>query len=188
VAEKFGGGINNKDSGDLTVTNCSFSQNYVDNTDGGGAIFNDATSSSSVINSILWGDSGPGNQVTEIQGVATVSYSNVQGGHAGADNIDDDPLFVDANGGDLHLLPDSPCIDTGNSTPLLDAKITQDLDGMMRYFDIVAVADTGVGLFEFLDMGAYEFQCSGIAGDINCDGVVDFKDMAILANNWLAKK
>jgi len=25
-----------------------------------------------------------------------------------------------------------------------------------------------------------------IAGDINCDGVVDFKDLAILCNNWLA--
>jgi len=35
-------------------------------------------------------------------------------------------------------------------------------------------------------MGAYEFYCSGIAGDINCDGVVDFKDVAILCNNWLA--
>ncbi|MBA7688130.1 hypothetical protein ES703_96606 [subsurface metagenome] len=186
VAEQFGGGIKNKESSDLTVTNCSFSQNYVDTTDGGGAIFNDATSSSEVINSILWGDSGPGNQGTEIQGTATVSYSDVEGGADGEGNIDADPQFVDPNGGNLHLLSDSPCIDAGNSTPLLDAKITQDLDGMMRYFDIVAVADTGVGLFEFVDMGAYEFQCSDIAGDINCDGVVNFKDMAILAANWLA--
>jgi len=35
-------------------------------------------------------------------------------------------------------------------------------------------------------MGAYEFQLCRIPGDINCDGVVDFKDLAILCNNWLA--
>jgi len=35
-------------------------------------------------------------------------------------------------------------------------------------------------------MGAYEFQLCRIPGDINCDGVVDFEDMAILCNNRLA--
>jgi len=47
------------------------------------------------------------------------------------------------------------------------------------------VTDTGIGPVTFVDMGAYELQCSGIAGDNNCDGVVNFKDLAILCNNWL---
>jgi hypothetical protein len=37
-----------------------------------------------------------------------------------------------------------------------------------------------------VDMGAYEFQLCRIPGDLNCDGVVDFKDVAILCGNWLA--
>jgi len=185
TAEEFGGGINNKNSSSSTVTNCTFSQNYVDTIDGGGAIFNDFTSDSIVINSILWGDSGPGNQGSEIQGTATVTYSDVEGGADGEGNIDADPEFVDAEGGDLHLLSDSPCIDAGNSTPLLEASISQDLDGMMRFVDIIAIADTGIGLFGFVDMGAYEFSCSDIPGDINCDGKVDLIDLGMLAANWL---
>ena len=37
-------------------------------------------------------------------------------------------------------------------------------------------------------MGAYEFQvppCSGIPGDINCDGIVNLLDWAIFSANWL---
>jgi hypothetical protein len=37
-------------------------------------------------------------------------------------------------------------------------------------------------------MGAYEFQPCHIPGDINCDGAVDFKDVAILCANWLSGK
>ncbi|MHC4694089.1 MAG: hypothetical protein ACYS67_15210 [Planctomycetota bacterium] len=37
-----------------------------------------------------------------------------------------------------------------------------------------------------VDIGAYEFHCSRVPGDINCDGVVDFKDVAIICANWLA--
>jgi hypothetical protein len=186
-AEQFGAGTMNKTSSSLTVTNCSFSRNYVDTEDGGSAIFNDATSTLVVINSVLWGDSAPANQGSEIQGtVATVSYSNVEGGgYAGNGNINEDPLFIDPNAGNLHVLSDSPCIDAADSTPLLDASISQDLDGQMRFVDIVGVADTGVGLFTFTDMGAYEFNCNYTNGDSNCDGVVDFKDMATFAANWL---
>jgi len=38
---------------------------------------------------------------------------------------------------------------------------------------------------EFLDMGAYEYPCNCSEGDINCDGVVNFEDFAIMAENWL---
>jgi hypothetical protein len=47
--------------------------------------------------------------------------------------------------------------------------------------------DTGlIYLGVTVDMGAYEFQPCRIAGDVNCDGVVDFRDVAILCGNWLA--
>ena len=34
-------------------------------------------------------------------------------------------------------------------------------------------------------MGAYEVPCSGLAGDLNCDGIVNFYDLSILARHWL---
>ena len=91
----------------------------------------------------------------------------------------------DPNLVNLRLMLVSPCIDAGDSTPLLNEGISQDLDGLLRFSDIDAIPDTGVGLFAFTDMGAYEFSCDYIPGDINCDGVVDFKDFAIMAENWL---
>jgi hypothetical protein len=51
----------------------------------------------------------------------TVSYSDVEGGYAGIGNIDADPLFWNLAGGDFHLAPGSPCIDTGNPSLPLDA-------------------------------------------------------------------
>ena len=86
--------------------------------------------------------------------------------------IDDDPLFVDADGSDdvvgtedddVHLLGDSPCINSGsNGAPELPET---DLDGHARILCAV------------VDMGAYE---SGIA-DYDCDGDVDLSDFAWLA-------
>jgi hypothetical protein len=88
----------------------------------------------------------------------------------------------------LRLKPDSPCIDAGDSTNVLAMSVVYDLDGKDRYIDIDTIEDTGSGLFKFLDMGAYEFNCRDMDGDINCDGVVDFKDVALLCGNWLAGK
>ncbi len=56
------------------------------------------------------------------------TYSDVQGGPAGTGNIDMDPLFVDSNNVNFHLLPTSPCRDkaedgTGNDI---------DIDGQDR--------------------------------------------------------
>ena len=49
-------------------------------------------------------------------GQVTVTSSNVQGGFPGAGNIDLDPQFVNAAGGDFHLQTSSPCIDAGDGT------------------------------------------------------------------------
>ena len=48
-----------------------------------------------------------------------VTYSDVQGDapYTGMGNINEDPLFMDAGSGDLHLRPGSPCIDAGTNTP-----------------------------------------------------------------------
>ena len=92
------------------------------------------------------GGSGP-----EIDSGATVSYSDVEGGHEGDGNIDIDPLFVAAGSGDYRLQPDSPCIDIGLNDAV-PTGVTTDLDGNPR---IVDGNDDDIGT---VDMGAYEYQ------------------------------
>ena len=75
--------------------------------------------------------------------LATITYSDVEGGYAGAGNIDADPLFVDP-AADYHLAAASPCIDAGAD----ETTLVSDLDGTVRPF--------GSGW----DMGAYESMVS----------------------------
>ena len=62
------------------------------------------------------------------------------------------PRFVDPDSGNLTLQSDSPCIDAANGdmAPLLD------IEGSSRY-DFLTVANTGTGIIDYADMGAYEF-------------------------------
>lgn len=138
-----GGGMSNVLSSVSTnVINCTFSGNSATY---GGGIYSEATSTS-ISNCIIWGNSSGifKNGASQIP----VSYSIVQGGYEGANNLNEDPLFVDqppvglGTSGDLHLLSCSPAINTGTSA---DAPAT-DFDGNARPFN---------GGF---DMGAFEFQ------------------------------
>ena len=124
---------------------------------------------------------------------AWVHYSDVQGGQNGIyigsnsslnwgqGNIDTDPCFVepgywaDANDpnavwihGDYHLLPNSPCIDTGDPNYIPEPNET-DLDGNPR---VMGPA---------IDMGAYEYR-PPIPAEVNIE-----PDTLNLASkgNWL---
>ena len=183
----YGGGMYNGNSSSPAVTNCIFSGNTA-STNGGG-MYNFDNCTPNVTNCILWGDE-PNEIFDSSNSSSTVTYSDVEGGTGqswfGTGCIDADPCFVDAAAGNLRLKPDSPCIDAADSSILLAVPVYFDLDGKDRYVDIDSIDDTGSGPWEFLDMGAYEFNCDYTAGDNNCDGVVNFKDLAILCNNWLA--
>ena len=67
-----------------------------------------------VTNSIVW--DGAGAVSLSAFGSSSVTWSDIQGGHAGVGNIDADPRFWSAADGDYRLLPDSPCIDAGDPT------------------------------------------------------------------------
>jgi hypothetical protein len=165
-----------------TVINCTFSENTATNSGGGmwnGGGFGGA--SPAVTNCIFWGNSDSGGtdasaQIHTANGTPTVNYSNVQGTWtgAGASNIDDDPLFVDAPGGDWRLSAGSPCIDAADYSAYSGPPL--DLDGLDRDVDDPSTANTGAGALTFLDMGAYEYQASPTTGsqaDLDDDGDVD---------------
>jgi hypothetical protein len=82
----------------------------------GGAIYNDENSNPSIVNSILYGDTG--GEIYNNSGTAVVTDSIVQGGYTGSGNIDNDPLLgpLQDNGGftqTMALGAGSPAIDTG---------------------------------------------------------------------------
>jgi predicted outer membrane repeat protein len=98
---------------------------------------------------------------------------------------------------DFHLLPDSPCIDAGDNTAVpsdtldLDGdgdtteRIPVDLDWRLRFADRQDTTDTGVAdppdYPYVVDMGAYEYQCTG---DLDGDGEVGLSDLAQLLANY----
>lgn len=167
------GGAIGFQGGDLTIVNCLIADNVAINAGGAMIVRNDSTvtieattvvnnhasflvggvaneAHLTVRNSIFWNNNleqihtnpaGPPAVVTSVR------FSDIQGGHAGLANIDEDPLFVDASTGDFRLRTGSPAIDAGKNT---GAPAT-DLDGKARPID-------GNGdEIAVVDMGAFEF-------------------------------
>ena len=101
------------------VTHCTFTGNRV-----GITHFQEADVV--VANCILWD-----NVLAAIQGPATVTYSNIEGGWEGEGNIDSNPLFADVQG---RLSAGSPCIDAGTNDPP-GGLMPIDLEGNPRPLD-----------------------------------------------------
>jgi predicted outer membrane repeat protein len=146
-----------------TLTNCTFENNSA--TSGGGMESQD-NSDPAVTNCILWGNTATtGHQMHNGASTPAIGYSDVQDGcPAGStcDQVKDaDPLFVDADTGDVRLRLDSPAIDAGDNRAL-PLEITTDLAGHARFVDVPSVPDTGVkdpgDARPLVDMGAYEAQ------------------------------
>jgi parallel beta-helix repeat protein/predicted outer membrane repeat protein len=194
--------------GKLTIINCTFSGNVATGSGGGiysiGAtpvLFNCTLSENSasftggiraddgqvtVRNSILWNNVPGAFGGTALR---VVTYSDVQGGHVGAGNINAHPLFVDAAGpddtpgtadDDLRLQLPSPCIDAGQNAAYVFC--APDLDGNARQFD-----DPGApgcpqgaqcGSDPIIDMGPYEHASRVPTPDCNADVLDDACEIA----------
>ena len=129
-AGSYGGGIFNLGAS-AALTNCTFWGNSADAE--GGAMYSGVGSSGALTNCILWRDTPEEIFRYDVAASPVITHSDVQGGYPGDGNIDDDPLFVDPDHGDLHLGPCSPAVDKGdNSAPHLPAL---DFEGDARILD-----------------------------------------------------
>lgn len=153
-AASEGGGIFSSD-GDPTLINLTVSGN-VATVRGGGLMAQ--RSNPTLVNCILWGNSAAEINRAEIyrdlESTLTIRYSDIRGsggsaswdtalGTDGGGNVDADPRFVDAAGGDLRLRYDAPVIDAGHSP---SATTETDLAGHPRIMG------------DAVDMGAYEVE------------------------------
>ena len=171
-----GGGIEATDN--TTIVNSVVSQNAPNgmNFSGGGNSFINTTvannasygialflNPNTIVNSIVY--SNPTGAIfLGFSGIATVSYSDVEGGFAGTGNTGANPLFVGAPG-DLRLGSGSPAIDSGNNAAV-PFGLTLDLAGLFRFHDDPGMPNVGAGISPLVDMGAYEFQGSSTACNI----------------------
>ena len=169
------------------IKNCTFYGNHASGS--GGAIWTYG-SPESISNCIIWGNL-PG----EIRGSATVSFSNVRGGYSGTGNINTDPVFADPDNGDYALKSQAGRYDPNGQAWVLDDVTSPCIDA--------GDPMSPIGLEPFpnggrVNMGAYggtaeasksyfgEPPCETIiAGDINGDCIVDFRDFWLMALHWL---
>jgi hypothetical protein len=117
VSTDYGGGIACNLSSNPRVINNTIIRNTAND---GGGIVSWNNSAPAIENCILWNNSAPTNpEISECCGsVATVNYSDIQGGWGGIGNIDIDPLFSDTAA--YYLSDVSPCVDSGNPDSTFD--------------------------------------------------------------------
>jgi len=190
-----GGGIYSYNSCPVII-NCTISGNKVDDINGSGGIYTDSypTTTLTIVNSILWGNTALGNPSEISSGgysSLNVTYSVIQGGGGGEGNIFTNPMFMDPNNGDYHLLPRSRCIDAGINSEV-PAYLTKDFEGDQRILDGdndgKATIDIGVDEYLFIDTDGdgmpddweekygLNSAVDDASGDLDGDGFTNFQE------------
>lgn len=142
IAMVYGGGIRsvaNDASSVLTVEHCTITDNWGKRLSGGII----ASHRDIIRNSIVWNNETEGG-ARNVDGYPNMSYCDVQGGFPGEGNINVDPCFVGSEGGDYHLMPNSPCINAGDPQYHPNTMMG-DFDGDDR----IVFARTDIGADEF---------------------------------------
>jgi len=192
TATNYGAGISvTTTNGHIYLINNTIAGNAVSSDWGHGAgiylWMGGGSSVADIYNNIIWGNSASDGGEIYINfrsvDVTINAYNNnfnpedVTGTltHAG-DNINAEPMFVDAAGDDYHLAFGSPCIDAGGSLAPLLSEI--DFEGVDRVLGVAA----DIGAHEYYDRGTTYIlsgqvtsQGAGLAGitvDLGGDGTI----------------
>lgn len=155
---EFGSAVNCFGFGDHIFTNCTIVNNPASN---GAVIYKQSNRGLNLVNSIFWCGDDPDCELVSDMTDFVVNYSLLPLDYPGTGNINYDPLFVNSDVGDYHLVPESPCIDACDPAGEIDPDCTPP------------------------DMGAFFFnQCAdfGIAGDIILDGILDILDIVAMVS------
>jgi hypothetical protein len=160
--------------GSAKVVNCTFVDNSCSGASpaNGQALALTSFSQAQVYNSIFYYNNTGGvlGGPAPIDGPATVTYSDVEYGWIGTNNLQANPSFVNYSGGNFALSGTSPCLDAADYSQLPGDTLDLDGDGntseilpldlllQARCVDQFGVGNSGTGTFTYLDMGAYERQ------------------------------
>jgi hypothetical protein len=167
---QYGGGIYNSVA-TVDLTNCTVVSNVAYGIYNGGGV-------TQVTNCIVYSNSGG-----QIAGTASVNHSDVQGGHDGEGNIDEDPLFQNIFTYQLRCAY-SPCVDAGNEYPWYDDSCLPPSCGEARN-DMGAYGGPDACGWCTYDGGMTLGPCEvPPAGDFNGDGDVDAGDLFIFSGNY----
>jgi len=150
TAEKSGGAMYSSKSEPFIINSTIVGNSAEDKSGGVVAEKGDHGRDPTIINSILWNNTDDHNDDQVYNGRSSktlVSFSDVQGGYDGANNIDTNPNFLSDS--DYRLGSGSLCIDAGNNSVV--STTTSDLDGNRR------IVDGNSDGQEIVDMGAYEY-------------------------------
>jgi len=201
-AARWGGGILSNDN-HWILYNCTFVANRAKR----GPALDDYFGTSVITGSVY-----REHAMSPISGSASVRYSNIAGGWPGEGNIDADPCFVDPGYWDANGTPDDPNDDffvagdyhlksqAGRWDPVSESWVQDDVTS-----PCIDAGDPNspVGYEPFpnggcINMGAYGGTAEAsksyfgqplcetpIAGDINGDCRVDYRDVGIMLRHWL---
>ncbi len=206
TALRYGGAVKTFGGG-ITLENCTIVSNSAET---GSAIWSGPSPGVSMSDSIIWANTDPNrnidaNQIFNSRPLEKIQahYCSIQGAKdtcEGMGNIDADPLFVNPNAGDYHLMSTgwrwdsqrerwhydfetSPCIDAGNpGRPLGDEPTTVPDDPDNLWAVNVRVNMGFYGRTAEASLAPHNWA---LLSDIDNDGAVKFTDYAILLQYWL---